>query len=145
MRLLLDTCLLSELQKPDGSPAVKCFIANQPVESLFMSVITLGEIAKGVALMADGRKKQGLVEWLGGLSGMFGDRTLPVDQESAEIWGELSAAGQKMGVTIPVADGLIAATALRHGLHVATRNTSHFESAGAMVINPWFTPAVSVQ
>ncbi|MGO9056457.1 MAG: hypothetical protein ACLQU2_03615 [Candidatus Binataceae bacterium] len=57
----------------------------------------------------------------------------------------MSAAGQKNGMVIPVADGLIAATALRHGLHVATRNTPHFEAAGAMVINPWLSPAASVQ
>ena len=75
----------------------------------------------------------------------FGDRILSLDQETAEIWGELSAAGQKKGAIIPVADGLIAATALRHGLHVATRNTAHFQAAGSMVINPWLSPATSVQ
>lgn len=145
MRLLLDTCLLSELQKPDGAPAVKAFIAAKHVESLFLSVITLGEIANGIALMADGRKRQGLIAWQGGINDQFGDRILELDQETAEIWGELSAAGQKKGVIIPIADGQIAATALRHGLHVATRNTAHFEAAGSMVINPWLSPAATIQ
>lgn len=141
MRLLLDTCVLSELRKPDCSPAVKRFATPLPSESLFLSVITLGEIAKGVHLLPEGPKRRSLTAWLVGVSGEFEDRVLPIDQETAEIWGELSASGQVKGATIPVADGLIAATALRHGLHVATRNTSHFEAAGAMVIDPWQSPS----
>jgi toxin FitB len=137
VRLLLDTCLLSELRTSDGSPAVKAFIAKQPAESLFLSVITLGEIAKGIVLLADGRKKSELIAWQGGLSGQFGDRILALDQETAEIWGQLTASGKRGGMTIPTADGLIAATAIRYGLHVVTRNTHHFEAAGAMLVNPW--------
>jgi toxin FitB len=145
VRLLLDTCVLSELRNPKGSPAVKAFIAPLPANILFVSVITLGEIAKGVALLPDSNQKRGLDAWRLGLSGRFGDRIVPLDQETAEIWGELTAAGQKKGVTIPAADGLIAATALRHGLHVATRNRPHFEQAGAMVIDPWLTFSAAVQ
>ena len=137
MRLLLDTCLLAELRTSDGSPAVKAFIAGQPTESLFLSVITLGEIAKGVALPADERKNRALTTWQAGLFGQFGERIHAIDQETAEIWGQLTASGQRRGRIIPTADGLIADTALRHGLHMATRNTLHFEAAGAMVINPW--------
>jgi predicted nucleic acid-binding protein len=137
MRLLLDTCLLSELQKPQASPAVTAFMDGHPDHLLYVSVISLGEIARGLALMADGRRKLGLEAWRSQLSCEFGERILTVDQEAAEIWGELSAAGKKKGFAIPTADGLIAATALRHGLHVATRNTPHFEQAGAMVVNPW--------
>jgi len=137
--------MLSELRKAIGSPAVKAFVGSLPAKSLFVSVITIGEITKGVALLDESPKKQSLTAWLLGFSGMFEDRILGIDQETAEIWGELSAAAQKRGVSIPVADGLIAATAERHGLHVATRNTAHFEAAGAMVINPWLTSAASVQ
>lgn len=140
MRLLLDTCLLSELQKPDGAASVKAFTASLPAESLFVSVISLGEIAKGITLMAEGRKRQVLLAWQAGLATQFGDRITPIDLETAEIWGQLTASGQRRGLAIPAADGLIAATALRHGLHVATRNTPHFEAAGAMVINPWPNP-----
>ena len=140
MKLLLDTCVLSELQKPHGSPAVQSFLTLAPSQSLFLSVITIGEITKGVALLPDGARKSMLRGWLVGLSSEFEERILPLDQDTAEIWGELSASGQQRGSNIPVADGLIAATALRHGLHVATRNTSHFQAAGAMVINPWLTP-----
>jgi toxin FitB len=142
VKLLLDTCVVSELQKPAGSPAVQSFIDLAPTKSLFLSVITIGEITKGVALLPDGCRKRSLRAWLVGLSSEFEDRILPLDQDTAEIWGELSAGGQQRGKSIPVADGLIAATALRHGLHVATRNTSHFVAAGAMVVNPWLTPLV---
>ena len=140
MKALLDTCVLSELQKPAGSPAVQSFITLSPADSLYLSVITIGEITKGVALLPDGDRKRLLRAWLIGLSSDFEDRILPLDQDTAEIWGELSASGQQRGRSIPVADGLIAATAIRHGLHVATRNTSHFEATGAMIVNPWLTP-----
>jgi len=143
MRLLLDTCLLSELQKPQASPAVTAFMDGQPDYLLYVSVISLGEIARGLALMPDGRRKLGLEAWRSQLSSQFEERILPVDQETAERWGELTAAGKKKGLAIPTADGLIAATALRHGLHVATRNTSHFEQAGAMVVNPWAVAAAN--
>jgi predicted nucleic acid-binding protein len=104
---------------------------------LFLSVITLGEIAKGVALLAEGRKKRALMAWQAEITGQFEERIFPLDLEAAEIWGHVTASGQRRGVTIPTADGLIAATALRHGLHVATRNTAHFAAAGAMVVNLW--------
>lgn len=141
MKLLLDTCVLSELQRPGGSPAVKSYIALLPGSHLFVSVITLGEIAKGIALLTDSRRKREITQWQLGLSSLFEDRIVSLDQETAELWGELSASGLKRGVTVPVADGLIAATALRNGLHVATRNTPHFEMAGAMVVNPWLSSA----
>jgi toxin FitB len=140
VKLLLDTCVLSELQKRAGSPAVQSFFDLSPSTSLFLSVITIGEITKGIALLSEGEKKRSLRAWLIGLSSQFEERILPLDQETAEIWGELSASGQQQGRSIPVADGLIAATALRHGLHVATRNTAHFVSAGAMIVNPWLSP-----
>ena len=108
-----------------------------PDSLLHVSVISLGEIAKGVALMPESRRKRRLEAWRATLAGQFEDRILPLDRETAELWGELTAAARKQGVAIPAADGLIAATAHRHGLHVATRNTGHFEQAGAMVINPW--------
>lgn len=143
MKLLLDTCVLSEIRRRDGSPAVKGFIDAMPSGTLFLSVITVGEITRGIALLPEGRKKHELEAWRVGLCGQFADRILPLDQEAAEVWGQVSAAGQLKGTTIPVADGLIAATAVRHGLQVVTRNTAHFEAAGALVVNPWFSPVAS--
>ena len=100
-------------------------------------MVSLGEIAKGVALLDAGARQRELLTWLNGLESHFADRLLPVDSETARVWGELSARAQRQGRTVHVADGLIAATALRHGLHVMTRNVSDFEPTGALLINPW--------
>lgn len=137
MKSLLDTCVLAELRRPEGHPAVKAAVAEIPDGDVYLSVLTLGEIAKGIALLAAGRKKQALTSWLTGLETTFGDRILTVDVETARLWGELTARAQKSGITIPSVDGLLAATALHHGLHVLTRNTIHFEATGALVTDPW--------
>ncbi|WP_422929705.1 type II toxin-antitoxin system VapC family toxin [Singulisphaera sp. PoT] len=140
MKLLLDTCVLSELQRPEASPAVVSLLSLLPEDRLFVSVITLGEIVKGIALLAEGRRKRQIGNWHLGLCAAFADRILPIDREAAEIWGEGTAAARRRGVVLPAADGLIAASALRHELHVATRNTAHFEAAGMMVVDPWSRP-----
>ncbi|WP_337173046.1 type II toxin-antitoxin system VapC family toxin [Paludisphaera sp.] len=137
MRVLLDTNILAEFVKPDGSPTVHAALAGIPTANVFLSVLTLGEIVKGIALMAPGRKKDYLAGWLAGVEDQYADRVLPLDAETARIWGELTARAQKKGLTIPPVDGLLAATALRHGMHVMTRNARHFEQSGALVINPW--------
>ena len=137
MKALLDTCVLTELRKHDGHGGVKSAVAELADGDLFLSVLTLGEIAKGIALLAAGRKKKALGTWLTGLESNFGDRILGIDTETARLWGELTARAQKAGEIIPTVDGLLAATALRHGLHVMTRNTRHFQASGALVLDPW--------
>ncbi len=137
MRALLDTNILAELVKENGNPAVKAALDEIPAANVFLSVLTVGEIVKGIALLAPGRKKQHLTKWLAGLENQYAERVLPLDVETARIWGELTARTQKAGVVIPPTDGLLAATALRHGLHVMTRNTLHFEASGALIIDPW--------
>ena len=137
MKGLLDTCVVAEIGKDDGNPAVKSAVAEIATADLYLSVLTVGEIAKGIALLAAGKKKRILGSWLAGLESQFGDRILGIDVESARIWGEMTARAQKKGIIIPGTDGLLAATALRHGLHVITRNTRHFESTGALIIDPW--------
>lgn len=137
MKTLLDTNILAELVKPDGNPAVHAALAEIPAANVFLSVLTVGEIAKGIALLAPGAKKKRLTRWLAGIESDYGDRVLPLDVETARIRGELTARAQKKGIVIPPTDGLLAATALQHGLHVMTRNTKHFEASGALVIDPW--------
>ena len=137
MKTLLDTCVLTELRLPEGHPAVKSAVAEIPDADLYLSVLTVGEIAKGIGLLAAGRKKKALTSWLTGLETKFGDRILAIDIETARLWGELTARAQKSGIIIPGVDGLLAATALRHGLRVMTRNTGHFEASGALIIDPW--------
>lgn len=140
MRVLLDTCALAELRHPKGRPAVKRAILALADEALFLSVVTIGEIAKGIALLPRGTKHRDLSAWLVGLDRHFADRILDIDRDTALLWGELSARSKRAGSIVPASDGLIAATALRHGLHVMTRNTRHFRATGAPVLDPWSDP-----
>jgi toxin FitB len=137
VRVLLDTCVLSDLRGAAPTPSVRQCFDSFREESLFLSVVTIGEIAQGVALLSEGKKKRGLLAWLETLEQQFQPRILPIDLETARIWGELSAALKLKGRTTGNGDTLIAATALRHGLHVMTRNVSDFEPTGALMINPW--------
>lgn len=137
MKVLLDTCVLAELRRADGNPAVKAAVAELPDDSLFLSVLTIGEIAKGVALLSSGHKQQALTTWLNGLELQFSDRILPVELETARLWGDLTARAQKVGIIIPAVDGLLSATALQYGMRLMTRNARHFEASGAIIIDPW--------
>lgn len=137
MRALLDTCVLSELRSAHPNPGVSQAIDEFASDNLYLSVVSAGEIAKGIALLKDGRRKHELTSWLRTLEFNYSDRLLPVDLDTALIWGELTASAKKRGRVIPAADGLIAATALRHGLHVMTRNTGVFNATGVLLLNPW--------
>lgn len=137
MRVLLDTCALSELRRPKPNDAVLRAIDALASEDLFLSVLSIGEIAKGIAVLKESKNRRALQSWLQTLERQYSDRLLPIDLETSRIWGELTAAAQKMGRTIPATDGLIAATARRHGLHIMTRNIGDFEPAGVLVLNPW--------
>lgn len=137
MRILLDTCAISELRQKAPRKSVLDAIDAVPSENLFLSVITLGELAKGISLLAKGKRKNDLQSWLLDLERFYGDRILPIDADTARIWGELTADAQKKGAQIGVPDGLIAATARRHGLHVMTRNSQDFEPTGVLLVNPW--------
>ncbi len=137
MRVLLDTCVLSEIRKPKGNQLVRRSAEEIADDDLFISVISIGEIAKGIALLDDGRRKRQLQSWLQALERDYASRILPVDGETAHIWGELTATARKHGKVVSSCDGLIAATARRHGLHLMTRNIADYEPTGAMLINPW--------
>ncbi len=137
MRVLLDTCVLSELRKPQVDPGLRQAVDEIPDDDLFVSVISIGEIAKGIALLDESRRKRELQSWLQALERDYATRILQVDRETAHIWGELTAAARKNGQGISASDRLIAATARRHGLHIMTRNVADFEPTGAMLINPW--------
>ena len=111
-------------------------------QDLFISVITLGELTKGIALVDPGRRQQALTDWLLGLEQQFSDRILEITSDVVRIWGELTAAAQLNGRVAPATDGLIAATALHHGLKVMTRNIDDFAPTGAEVLNPWAASGV---
>ncbi len=137
MKLLLDTCALAEFAKPSPNQKVLAFIETFPSESLFLSVISLGEISKGIHLLPTAKRKASLQHWLTQLEQTYQDHILPITPEVSQIWGEITAQAQKKGRLLPSADGLIAATAMAHGLHVVTRNTKDFECSTALLINPW--------
>lgn len=135
MKLLLDTCILAELRHPKGNPTIKEALASFDDEDLFISVITIGEISKGISLLPESRQKQELAKWLNGLERQFSDRILPIDREVAFMWGELTARTKKNGLTLPACDGLIAATALHYGLHLMTQNVKHFKETGVFIFH----------
>jgi hypothetical protein len=134
---LLDTCVVSELRRAKGHPGVRRAVEVLDSDNLFLSVVSIGEAAKGIALLKESKSKRDLQAWLQALERYYADRILPIDLETSHIWGELTAAAQKAGKIVPASDGLIAATARRHGLHVMTRNAEHFAPTGVLLINPW--------
>jgi hypothetical protein len=141
MRVLLDTCVLSELRRPKGQMSVLAAVAAEAAENLFVSVISVGEIVKGIALLRESTKKRELHSWAQALERYYSDRILGIDVETTRVWGELTASAQKAGMVVHVSDGLIAATALRHGLHLMTRNVDDFAPSGALIVNPWAGPS----
>lgn len=136
MKYLLDTCVISQLAKP-GDSKVKDFIAEQEEESLFLSVITIGEITKGISFLEKGLRKTKLEGWLTSIKKHYADKLLPISVDTSEIWGSITAKEQTAGRILSVADGLIAASAIEHGLTLVTRNIKDFSGAGAMLLNPW--------
>lgn len=137
MRFLLDTNVLSEPQRPAPSPLVLARLAATAAEDKFISVITIGEIAAGAARLEPGKRRRDLEAWLDRAERFFADRLLPVDRDVAHLWGDLTTRVAKAGKVIHPADGLIAATALHHGMRLMTRNVADFEPTGVLIINPW--------
>jgi toxin FitB len=135
---LLDTNCISELVQPRPEPLVLHWIDAADEESLYLSVLTLGEIRKGIASRTQGKRKAQLDTWLeADLQSRFSGRILPIDAAVANRWGLLSAHAKRQGTPIPVVDGLLAATALHHNLTVVSRNVSDFVNAQVQVLNPW--------
>lgn len=136
MKVLLDTCAICDYRRPTKYPGLVAYIDCLPDDALFLSVLTLGEITRGIEALPATQKQIDLRLWYAGLIANFQDRILLIDPETAEIWGRLTAVATPSSA-LPAIDGLIAATALRHGLSVLTRNEKHFRLAGVGVINPW--------
>ena len=138
MNFLLDTNVVSEATRPQASVAVLEWIAGKDAESLFLSAITLGELQRGALLQPSGAKRKALLRWIEtDIREAFAGRILPVDSVVMDRWAQLEAATTKAGRRLAAMDGLIAATALAHGLTLATRNQSDFEGRGVSLIDPW--------
>jgi predicted nucleic acid-binding protein len=131
---LLDTNVVSELVRAKPNRAVLAWFRDKPNEALYLSVLSVGEIRKGVERLDRGPRKEQLRLWLEhDLPAWFGERYLPVCHRVADRWGALIAGMPKAGAI----DSLIAATALHHGTRLVTRNEADFRFPGLEVVNPW--------
>lgn len=138
MSFLLDTSAISEWVKPRPDPGVVRWFDQVDEDRTYLSVITLGELRKGVNRVPTSRRRDRLNYWLTTeLPDRFGKRILPVDTTVADEWGQLLARTETAGTPIHGTDALIAATAVTHHLHVITRNVTHFQPAGIDILNPW--------
>ena len=135
---LLDTNIPSEFRNPRPEPRVVQWVDSVAEDSVFISVVTLGEIRKGCELLDFGKRRKELEQWLEvEVREWFAGRILPVTDAIAERWGRLEAQRQRLGLPLNTADGQIAATALEHGLTLVTRNVNDFRDLGVVVFNPW--------
>lgn len=136
MSYLLDTNIISELVKQNPTPTVLKWIDRIDTEKLYISVITLGEIRKGVSGIQNQERQEKISYWLEiELPAYFEERILSIDTKVADMWGRLQS--KNKGYTLPAIDGLIAATAHVHGLKLVTRNTKDFINTSIELINPW--------
>lgn len=139
---LLDTNVVSEYSR-DTPPNVKVkkWVDARNEDTLYLSVLTFGEIRKGTALLPRSRKRAQLERWVNTeLLARFADRLLPINAQIAELWGTMAAEAQQKGIALPIIDGLIAATAKHHELTIVTRNEKDFRGWGVPVTNPWTSP-----
>lgn len=138
MNLLLDTNVLSEVRRPAPSPKVLAWLDTIDEDRTFISVASIAELRRGIALLEDGRRRAALAAWLAhDLPARFADRVLPIDYAVAGRWGDLMAQSRRSGVALSVMDGFFAATALANSLTLVTRNVKDFAAFGVALLNPW--------
>jgi len=138
VNLLLDTNVLSEVQRPAPSAKVLAWLDTVDEDRAFISVASIAELRRGIALLDDGRRRAALTAWLAhDLPARFAERILPIDQAVAERWGDLMAQSRRSGVALSVMNGFFAATALANTLTLVTRNVKDFAAFGVPMLNPW--------
>ena len=138
MNLLLDTHVLWEVRRPAPSPKVLAWLDTIDEDRAFISVATIAELRRGIALLDDGRRRAALNAWLThDLPARFAERILPIDHAASERWGDVMAQSRRSGITLSVMDGFFAATALAHNLTFVTPNVKDFAAFGVSLLNPW--------
>ncbi len=138
MRYLVDTCVISETIKPFPKQQVTDWVEGRDEKKLFLSVLTIGEIHKGISKLPESKRKSDIRAWLeNDLRRRFEKRILGITEDIARIWGEIQGNSEKEGRKMPAIDSLIAATAIFHGMTLVTRNTSDIEHSGVSLFNPW--------
>jgi toxin FitB len=139
--ILLDTNVVSEVMKTRPAEAVVAWLNRQDSEKLYVSAITIGEIAYGLRILPDGKRRSGLRERFERFVRLaFDQRVLSYDEPAARIYGELVGDRRELGLPMSLPDGQIAAIARRDHLAVATRNVVDFENCGIDVVNPFESP-----
>ena len=138
MKYLLDTCVISEVIKKEPNKNVISWLQAQDEANLFLSLLTFGEIQKGIQKDPDQNRKKRLTIWIEeDLKKRFENRIIPIDLKVVTNWGSLQGLAELAGKTMPTLDGLIAVSALTYHCTVATRNTSDMEQSTAELFNPW--------
>ncbi len=141
MSYLIDTNVLSELHRKEPNPGVVAWFEERPATTLYVSVLPLGEIRKGIEALGKSKRKLKLLDWLETeVPAFFAGRILPIDEEVADRWGRLLAVA---GRPLPAIDSLLVATTLTHGLALVTRNLDDFPHPDLEIINPWETGSPS--
>ena len=137
---LIDTNVISEFVKPQPDARVIRWLDSAGPETLFVSVVTFGEIRLGIEDLPAGKRRAALEEWFEqGLPAWFDTHLLPVSKAIADRWARLTIHAKKRGASITTADGMIAATAVEHNLVIVTRNVTDFSTCGVRIVNPWET------
>jgi predicted nucleic acid-binding protein len=135
VKFLLDTNVPSEARRPEPDRGV---LDRLDEDRAFVSVVSLAEIRRGVALMEKGRRRDALADWLArDLPERFAGRILAVDEQTAFAWGDLMAEAKRRGIGLASMDGLLATTALAHDLTPVTRNIRDFRDLGVALLDPW--------
>ena len=138
MNYLIDTCVVSELSSRQPNPAVVAWVDGIDDERMYLSVITIGEVKRGVEKLPESVRKTVLDDWLNhDLLVRFEGRILSVDAPVMLAWGTLYASLERVGRPMPAIDSLIAAQALHFKLRLVTRNVADFEASGVEIVNPW--------
>jgi toxin FitB len=138
VKYLLDTCVISELVAKNPNSRVVDWIDSLDPDSTYMSVITIGEIRKGIEKLPGSKRKATLQVWLSEeLLARFSGRILPINIEVVLTWGQLVGSLESRGKKMAAIDSLVAATALHSRCSLATRNEADFRHAGITILNPW--------
>ncbi len=140
MKVLLDTCVVSESGKHQSNPVVAVSLARFADGDAVISAMTVGEIRRGILLLPEGRRRAELEAWEGRVLRLFAGRILPLDGAILHHWALLTVRRQRLGRPLWGNDGFIAATAARHGLILATRNVDDFTGMDLTVLDPWALP-----
>jgi toxin FitB len=137
MNFLLDTCTISEPKQKTPDAQVLEWIDAQDESKLFLSVLTIGEIRKGIMRLESGRKQAELENWLEQLRMRFSRRILPMSEKTFLVWGKMYGEFERKGIMRPAFDSLLEATALEHEMIFVTRNVKNFQNSQVTILNPW--------